>query len=143
LAIEFAPSEEVVSMYELSLLFFGDKLRQERADVARRFMRAFLRANRDYLDALENGRWRTDGGADEIIGIFSRKLNIPLDLARSITPQATDPNGKPALESIARDLAFFQEQGEVANKALRVEDCIDLSFAEAAARELGPWQRRK
>ncbi len=143
LAIEFAPSEEVVSMYELSLLFFGDKFRQERADVARRFMRAFLRANRNYLDALENGRWRTDGGADEVIDIFSRKLNIPLDLARSITPQATDPDGKPALESIARDLAFFQEQGEVANKALRVEDCIDLSFAEAAAKELGPWRRKK
>jgi len=142
LAVEFAPTEEVVSMYELSLLFFGDKFRQERADVARRFMRAFLKANRDYLSALDNGRWRKDGGADEVIGIFSRKLNIPLDLARSITPQATDPDGKPALESIRRDLAFFQEQGEVANKSLRVEDCIDLSFAEAAARELGPYVRK-
>ena len=143
LAVEFAPTEEVVSMYELSLLFFGDKFRNERADVARRFMRAFLKANREYLNALENGRWRKDGGADEIIDIFSRKLNIPVELARSITPQATDPDGKPALESIARDLAFFQEQGEVANKALRMEDCIDLSFAQTAAKELGPYQRKK
>lgn len=143
LAVEFAPSEDVVSMYELSLLFFGDKFRQERADVARRFMRAFLRANRNYLDALENGRWRTDGGADDVIDIFSRKLGAPADLVRAITPQAADPDARPALESIARDLAFFQEQGEVANKALRVEDCIDLSFAEAAAKELGPYQRKK
>ena len=143
LAVEFAPTEEIVSNYELSLLFFGDKFRQERADVARRFMRAFLKANRDYLNALENGRWRRDGGADEVIDIFSRKLNIPLELARSITPQATDPDGKPALESIRRDLLFFQEQGEVANKAMKVEDCIDLSFAEAAARELGPFVRKK
>ena len=142
LAVEFAPTEDLVSMYELSLLFFGDKFRQERADVAWRFMRAFLKGDHDYLNALDKGRWRQDGGPDEVIDIFSRKMYIPVELARKVTPRAADPDGKPALESIRRDLAFFQEQGEVANKNLRVEDCIDLSFAETAARELGPFVRK-
>ena len=142
LAVEFAPTEDLVSMYELSLLFFGDKFRQERADVAWRFMRAFLKGDHDYLNALDKGRWRQDGGPDEVIDIFSRKMYIPVELERKITPRAADPDGKPALESIRRDLAFFQEQGEVANKNLRVEDCIDLSFAETAARELGPFVRK-
>ena len=138
-AIEFAPTEDVFTNYELSLLFFGDQFRQQRADVAKRFMRAFLRGARDYNDALSKARWRTDGGADEVISIFSKKLNMPEQLVRKITPQATDPDGEPKLESIRRDLAFFQEQGDVTNKALRVEDCIDLSFARDAARELGPY----
>ena len=143
LAVEFAPTEEIRTKFELSLLFFGEKFRTERKDVAHRFMRAFLKGNRDYMSAIENGRWRTDGGADEVIDIFAKKLNIPADLARKITPQAADPNGMPNLDSIRADLKFFQDEGEVANKTMKVEDCIDLSFAEAAAKELGPVTRKK
>ena len=143
LAVEFAPTEVIRSKFELSLLFFGEKFQSQRKDVARRFMRAFLKGNRDYLDAIENGRWRRDGGADEVIEIFSKKLSMPADLVRKITPQAADPDGLPNIDSIRRDLAFFQSEGEVANKGLKVEDCIDLSFAEAAAKELGPYARKK
>jgi NitT/TauT family transport system substrate-binding protein len=143
LAVEFAPTEEIRSKFELSLLFFGEQFRTERKDVARRFMRAFLKGNRDYLSAIENGRWRTDGGADEVIAIFAKKLNVPEALARKITPQAADPNGLPNVDSIRRDLAFFKSEGDVTNAALKVEDCIDLSFAEAAAKELGPYVKRK
>jgi NitT/TauT family transport system substrate-binding protein len=143
LAVEFQPTEEFFSTYELSLLFFGDKFRTERKDVAHRFMKAFLRASRDYNDALSNGRWRTDGGADEVIGIFARRTKTPEALLRKITPHAADPDGRVALDSVRRDLAFFQDQGDVSNKALTVEDCLDASFAQRAAKELGPYVRRK
>lgn len=142
LAVEFAPTEDFFSTYELSLLLFGEKFMIERKDVARRFMKAFLRGSRDYNDALSNGRWRTDGGADEVIRIFSSRTKTPEDLLRKITPQAADPNGNVALDSVRRDLAFFQEQGDVTNKTLKVEDCVDLSFAEAAAKALGPYVRK-
>ncbi|MDB5641130.1 MAG: transporter substrate-binding protein [Hyphomicrobiales bacterium] len=143
LAVEFAPTEVIRSKFELSLLFFGEQFRSERKDVARRFMRAFLKGNREYLNAIENGRWRTDGGADEVIAIFAKKLSVPEDLARKITPQAADPDGLPNVDSIRRDLAFFKSEGDVTNAALQVDDCIDLSFAEAAAKELGPYVKRK
>lgn len=143
LAVEFAPTEVIRSKFELSLLFFGEQFQLQRKDVALRFMRAFLKGNREYLNAIENGRWRTDGGADEVIAIFAKKLNVPEDLARKITPQGADPDGLPNVDSIRRDLAFFKSEGDVTNAALRVEDCIDLSFAEAAAKELGPFNKRK
>jgi NitT/TauT family transport system substrate-binding protein len=142
LAVEFSPTEDFFSTYELSLLIFGEKFMTERKDVASRFMKAFLRGSRDYNDALSNGRWRTDGGADDVIRIFSSRTKTPEDLLRKITPQAADPDGKVALESVRRDLAFFQEQGDVTNKTLKVEDCIDLSFAETAAKALGPYVRK-
>ncbi|MDB5650127.1 MAG: transporter substrate-binding protein [Hyphomicrobiales bacterium] len=142
LAVDFSPTEDFFSTYELSLLLFGEKFATERKEVAHRFMRAFLLGTRDYNDALSKGRWRTDGGADEVIRIFSSRTKTPEDLLHKITPQAADPDGKVALDSVRRDLAFFQEQGDVTNKALKVEDCIDLSFAEAAAKSLGPYTRK-
>ena len=115
---------------------------KERPDVAKHFMKAFLRASRDYNDAIENGRWRKDGGADEVIGIFSKRANQPVDLIRQITPQASDPDGRVAVKSIATDLKFFQDQGDVENRSLKATDCIDMTFAEAAVRELGPYARK-
>lgn len=142
IAVEFAPTEDVFPNYELSLLLFGDRFRKERPDVARRFMRGFLRAARDYNDALENGRWRKDGRAEEVIGIFARRTNMPVDLIRAITPPASDPDGRVMLDSVRKDLAFFKEQGEVTNQALTVEQCLDMSIAEAVAKELGPYVRK-
>ena len=142
IAVEFAPTEDVFPNYELSLLLFGDKFRKDRPDVARRFMRAFLRAARDYNDALANGRWRTDGKAEEVIAIFARRTNTPLDLIRAITPPASDPDGRIMLDSVRKDLAFFKEQGDVTNRALTVEQCLDTSTTEAAAMELGPYLRK-
>ena len=143
IAVEFMPTQAIFPDYQVSMLQYGDKFVKERPDVAKRFMRAFLRAARDYNDAIENGRWRIDGKADEVIAIFSKRANQPQDLIRRITPQASDPDGKLAIESIAKDLSFFQEQGDVTNKKLTVRDVVDMSFAEAASRELGPYVRAR
>ena len=143
IAVEFAPTEDVFPNYELSLLLFGDKFRKERADVANRFMRAFLRGARDYNDAIRDGRWRTDGRADEVIAIFAKRTNTPVDLIRAITPPASDVDGRIMLDSVRKDLAFFKEQGDVTNQSLTVEQCLDMSFAEAAAKELGPYVRKQ
>ena len=143
IAVEFMPTQAIFPDYQVSMLQYGDKFVKERPDVAKRFMRAFLRAARDYNDALENGRWRTDGKADEVIAIFSKRANQPQELIRRITPQASDPDGKLAVGSIARDLAFFQELGDVANKSMTVQNVIDMSFAEAASKELGPYVKAR
>jgi NitT/TauT family transport system substrate-binding protein len=141
IAVEFAPTEDIFPNYELSLLLFGDKFRKERSDVARRFMRAFLRAAREYNDAIENGRWRNNAKSDELTAIFAKRTGQPVELIRAITPPASDPDGRIKLDSVRKDLAFFKQQGEVTNAALTVEQCIDMSFAEAAAKELGPYKR--
>ena len=85
------------------------------------------------------GRWRTDGKADEVISIFARRTGQPADLIRAITPPASDPDGAMRLESVRKDLAFFRQTGEVTSASLTVEQCVDTSFAAAAAKELGPY----
>ena len=46
------------------------------------------------------------------------------------------------MDSVRKDLAFFQRQGEVTNKALTAEQCVDATIAEAAARDLGPYKHQ-
>jgi hypothetical protein len=78
-----------------------------------------------------------------VIRIFSRRANQPQDLIRRITPKASAPDGKLAVASIAKDLAFFQAQGAVPNKAMTVQNVIHMSFAQAASKELGPYVKAR
>jgi NitT/TauT family transport system substrate-binding protein len=140
LAVEFAPTQDVYPNYELSLVLFGEKFQKQRPDVARRYLRAFLRGARDYNDVIANGRWKTDGSADEVISIFAKRTNQPVELIKAITPPASDPDGKIMMDSVRKDLAFFQEQGDVTNKTLTADQCVDTSLIEAVAKELGPYK---
>ncbi len=141
-AVEFAPTQDVYPDYEVSLILFGEKFRGERRDVARRYLRAVLRAARDYNDVLANGRWKTDGSANDVIAIFARRANQSEDVIRAITPPAADPDGVIRMASVRKDLAFFQDQGDVANKALTADQCVDTSLTEQATKELGPYIRK-
>ena len=142
LAVEFAPTNDVYPDYELSLVLFGEKFMKQRGDLPRRYMRAMLRGSRDYNDAIAGGRWKTDATAEAVIDIFAKATNQPVDLIKAITPPAADPDGRIMMDSVRKDLAFFQQQGDVTNKALTAEQCVDASFAEAAARDLGPYKHK-
>jgi hypothetical protein len=39
-------------------------------------------------------------------------------------------------------LAFFKARGLVPSATVTVESVVDMSFAEAAVKELGPWRRK-
>jgi NitT/TauT family transport system substrate-binding protein len=61
---------------------------------------------------------------------------------RRITPAAIDPDGRLGLDSLRNDLVFFKEQRLIADPGMTVERIIDTSFAEQAAKALGPYQPR-
>ena len=83
----------------------------KRADAAKQFMRAYIRAVRFYNGALQNGR--LDGpNADEVIAILSEATPIKSrDIYKLITPTGMNPDGRVNKESLAYDLAFYTEQG--------------------------------
>ncbi len=139
-AINVAPTEDFYPSAEVSLLLYGDRFIKERPDVAKRFMKAFLRGARDYKDVIANGRWKTDGSADEVIRIFARAVDMPEATIRAMTPQFPDADGKLNVASLATDLAFFKQTGDVTAKDISADVVVDGSFAEAAAKELGPYK---
>ncbi len=141
-AVNVAPTEEFYPAAEVSLLLYGDKFIKERPDVARRFMKAFLRGARDFSDVVDKGRWKSDGSADAVIKIFAKAVDMPEAIIRNMTPQYPDPDGKLNVASLALDLAFFKSRGEVTAMEVTADAVVDASFAAAAAKELGPYARK-
>ncbi len=142
-AVQVAPTEDFYPAAEVSLLLYGDRFIKQRPDVAKRFMETFLHGARDYSGAIDNGRWRNDANAGEVIQIFARAVNMPEAIVRRTTPQYPDPDGAMNVPSLAINLAFFKSTGKVTDKDITAQSIVNASFAQAAARELGPYARMK
>ena len=113
---------------------------EKRPDVAKRFMKAYIRAVRDFNGAVVNGRL-TGPGADEMVKILAKYSVIKDETTlRTMIVHGTDPDGKLNMDSLKKDLAFFRETGDVTGK-VTVDQVVDTSFAEAAVKELGPAKR--
>lgn len=138
--VRWKSTEDFYPNDQISMIFFGDKFAKEKPEVAKRFMKAYVRGARVYNDALENGQWKKGGAADEVIAILSKNLKLTVEQIRGIYPHACDPDGRLNLDSMRKDLAFFQQQGLVGDKNAKVETIVDMSFVEAALKELGPYK---
>ena len=139
-AVNVMPTETFYPSDEASLMLFGDRFIKERPEVAVRLLKGFLRGVRDFDDVLKDGRWRTDGKADDIIRIFATGVNFPEGLVRAMTLQYADPDGSVNVDSLRKDLAFFKSTGDVTSDTIKADDIVDLSFVQKAAKELGPYK---
>lgn len=126
---------------QTATIIFGGDFAEKRKDVAHRFMKAYLRAARDFNDALVDGRLQGPGG-EEIVTIYSKRTVIkdPAVL-RNMVMAGVNPDGKLNVDSLKKDLAFFKETGDVTGK-VEASQVVDESFAAAALKELGPYKKK-
>ena len=126
---------------QTATILFGGDFAEKRKDVAHRFMKAYLRAARDFNDALVDGRLQGPGGED-IIAIYAKRTVIkdPAVL-RGMVMAGVNPDGKLNVDSMKKDLAFFKETGDVTGK-VEVEQVVDESFAATALKDLGPYKKK-
>jgi NitT/TauT family transport system substrate-binding protein len=103
-------------------------------------MRAYIRAVREYNDALKDGRIAGPNGEEVIATLTEYTFIKEAAIHRSITPAAIDPDGRMSLEGLRNDLQFFKEQKLLQDPAVTVERIIDTSFTEQAVKELGPYR---
>ena len=136
--VRFVSTETFYPGDQVGVIFYSEKLIKERSEVAKRFMKAYLRAVRAFVDVTSRGKIEGPG-ADEVLRIVTKNFNIDPEVARAISPQAVDPNGSVNMDSIRKDWTFFREHGLISGTA-PLETIVDNSFAEAAARELGPYK---
>jgi len=116
------------------VLYSGD-FAQRRPDMARRYMRAYLRAVRDYNGALADGKL---AGPNAVNSVRMAIKNAAV--YRAISPQGCNPDGYVNVASLRKDFAFYREQGWIEGK-VTVDQVIDNSFVTAALRDLGPYRR--
>ncbi len=140
-ATEFQATEQFYPGQEVSLLFYGNQFARGRADVARRFMKGWLKGARDFNNSIENGTWRADASASAVVRILAKAIGMKEEQIRSAPPQFTNPDGFVNMESLRKDLAFYRSHGLITSGAISAEDVVDMSFVNEALKELGPYKR--
>lgn len=113
----------------------------KRREVAEKFMYAYMRAIRDYVDALQDGKIAGPKAA-EIISILTESTEIKdPEIYRQMTPNWVNPDGHVNVATLKNDYAFFKQRGYIEKTATAgVDDVVDESFVEAALRRLGPYR---
>ena len=140
-AVKIAGNDVIYPQQQTAIVFYSEKFAGTRPETAKKFMRAYLRAVRDYTGALVDGRI-AGPGADEVVAAMTQYTNLKNpDLVRKITPPAINPDGRVNLEGMRIDLAFYREIGQVQDANIKPEDIVDMSFVDAAVRDLGPYRR--
>jgi len=140
LAVRIAGNDEIYPDQQTAVVIYSEVFTRKRPEVALKFMRAYIKAIREYNDALKDGRI-AGPNADEVISTLTEYTFIKdARLHREITPAAIDPDGRMNLRGLANDLQFFKERKLIQDPAITVERIIDTSFAEEAVKELGPYK---
>ena len=124
---------------QVAAIYYGKSFLED-APVGQRFMNAYIRASRVYNDALADGKFAGAKG-EAIIAILAKYTEqTNLQLIRDATPHGLNPDGAVLTPSLVKDFNFFRERGLI---EARVEpgDVIDNSFAEKAAKALGPYRK--
>ena len=123
---------------QTAVVLYAERFAKNRA-LAQKFMNAYLRAVRDYNDALHDGRLAGPTARD-IIAILTEYTAIKdPGIYAGMTAFAVNPDGGVNAASLENDLAFFRERGLVGSK-VSVDQVIDGSFAAAAVQALGRYR---
>lgn len=140
-AVRFAGDDVVYPNHQLAVVIYGGDFIRDNPVVAKKFMRAYIRGVRDYNDALKDGKLAGPNAA-EIIAILTEYTSIKdPETFKTITPNGVNPDGGVNLPSLKKDLEFYKAQGLVVGQ-ISVEQVVDMSFVEAAVKDLGPYIRR-
>ena len=101
-------------------------------------MRAYVRAVRDYNDALKDGHI-AGPNADQVIKILTEYSFIKdPGVHRAIISQAVDPDGALDMPSLQMEWQFFVDSKQI-DGSVKVNDVVDLSYVHEASKELGPY----
>lgn len=116
---------------QLAIISFGPRLLDPgEADVAARFLAAYLRGVRD----LAGDGWQQD----ENVAIISQYTNVPAPAVRGGVPPYFDPNGAINSESVVRSQAYFLERGYLEYQtALPVDSVVNTAHLEKALEQVG------
>jgi NitT/TauT family transport system substrate-binding protein len=140
-AVRFVGNDSFYPNAQTATILYSGDFAEKRPDVARRFMKAYLRAVRDFNDALVGGRLQGPG-AEELVKIIAKNSVIKNEeTIRTMFMHGCNPDGALNVDSLRKDLAFFKEVGDVKGN-VSVDQVVDQSFVQAALKELGPYKKK-
>lgn len=124
---------------QTAVVLYSEDFAQKHRAVAQKFLTAYIRAVRDYNNALRGGKL-AGPNADEIITILTEYTKVKdRKIYQDMTPFAVNPDGHVNAVTMQNDYNFFKERGLIDGK-VTVDQVIDHSFADEAVKELGPYK---
>ena len=142
IAVRVAGNDEIYPAQQTAVVLYSEIFARQKPQIALKFMRAYVRAVRDYNDALKDGHIAGPNAEEVIATLVEHTFIKDAAIHRSITPAAIDPDGRMNLDGLRNDLQFFKEQKLLQDPNITVERIIDTSFVEKAVQELGPYRAR-
>lgn len=141
-AVRVMGDDKLYPNHQLAVVLYASDFGRHRPEVARKFMRAYLKGVRDYNDALQDGRLAGPSG-DEVIRILTEATAVKDPaIYRAMTAHGCNPNGHVNIASLKSDLELFKA-GKAIEGQVTVEDVVDHSYVDWAVKELGPYRRRR
>ncbi len=130
-------ADEVVTGQQVAVILYGPKFIEEKPDVARRFMLAYVKGLRDYNDAFAK---KDAAKKAEVVDILVKNTPVK-DVAlydRMIMP-GLDPNGRVNVESLDASQTWWLAKGSQTARA-DLGRLVDNQFVDWAIQQLGPYQ---
>jgi NitT/TauT family transport system substrate-binding protein len=121
-------ANDFIDGFTATYVYMGDELLTGKPEVARGFMKAYLRATRDL-----QGDYMTD----EVAGIVEKYSNVPADVLKRIYAPQYNPDGTVPVEDLETLQQYFQERGLLEyQELLDVMSFVNTDLAAEAAAEL-------
>ena len=138
-AVVAKTDDETRPRHAIAQLLYSEKMAAN-ADLGKRFMKAYLRSIRYYFEAFRDGKL-AGPNAGEIISILTDSTPVKdPEVYRTITPNGVDPDGRVDIPTLKEDQEIYRRLGWMESQTT-VEQVVDMSFVEAALREIGPYRK--
>jgi NitT/TauT family transport system substrate-binding protein len=133
--------EVVYPGQQTAVVLYSADFISRRRPLAEKFMFAYIKALREYNDALVDGKLAGPNAA-EIISILTEYTDIKdPNVYREMTPFAVNPDGLVNVSTLKNDLEFFRQRKYLVKDRVDIEKVVDYSFAHAALQRLGPYRK--
>ena len=141
IAVEIMTNDKYYPNADATHIIFSSQFAGNRPEVAKRFMRGFMKAMRFYDGALADGGLK-GANADEVIKILMEftELKNP-NIYRTMHTQGSNPDARLNMNSLRTDFEFYKTQGWIEG-AVDIAQTVNTSFADAALKELGPYVKK-
>jgi NitT/TauT family transport system substrate-binding protein len=128
-------ADELYPDQQSAFVLYAADFARTQPEAGRRWMVAYLRGVRDYMDAFTRDRDR-----DDVAAILARNTSVrDLAIFRRMVPNYIDPNGRLNVRNLIESQDWFVAHGYIPQKA-DVAALVDSQFADYAVSVLGEYR---
>ena len=130
-------ADDVIPGQEVAVILYGPNFVQEKPDVARRFMAAYVKGLHDYNDAFAK---HDAAKKAEVVDILIK--NTPVKdaaLYDKMVMPGLDPNGRVNVESLDQSQTWWLGKGSQTARA-DLSRVVDTQFADWAVQQVGQYR---